>query len=91
MKSSSDLFKEVFYKCDCGCSEFLEFTVDICENKYSKNIGKFETMYVTFFSEPKTFLEWIRECFKKRVYVKEIVLNKKDVKELKGFINSIKL
>ena len=88
MKPTNPLFKEVVYKCDCGCPEFLEFTIDTFNDKKE---DKFCQMIVSFISEPKTLYQRLKSFLKKRYYLKEIIMNKKDVKELRDFLNSIKL
>ncbi len=63
------------FRCQCGEYAFLELNIfdeDIEEYKYS----------LCFIESPCGFLQRLKWLFKPDKYVREIILNKEDIKEL---------
>ncbi len=68
--------EEILFRCKCGHYGFLEVSIFHWED------GEPSDYYFCFIDEPKGFLEKLHWLFKKKKYVSEIVMSRKDVEKL---------
>jgi hypothetical protein len=77
MKYDGTFPDSVIYRCDCGHPLFLEVTNfdDECDE-----------IVLAFCEEPKDWWYWIKGLFRKRRYINEIILTRKQAKELAEYL-----
>ena len=81
------MIKEIIFRCDCGHAGFVSFHRD--DGFFPKG-----SVVVEVTDKPKGLTYRIKKAFKYiflggKLYYKDIILSKKDVKRLKYFLNKV--
>lgn len=72
--------ERVSFRCDCGHGAFVNF-----------EWGEDGELWIQVVEEPHDLWSWIKQWWHWKVYYSEIMLWKKDIKKLRGFLNEPKI